>query len=162
MGQLQAAIQLLVDFHSHDLGTSKLAALTAVQREVFLRSCAEALYAGKEMEFLHLCQSSVFRPILAHETGTLQPSLSEIHAKLQDAIVTYNESGFGYKFDPDFGAGGMQMAGGATPDFVCVQWVLVNGEWVKKFNYDLVVIDGMAPSAGDLVGAYRAQLSYTT
>ncbi len=161
MGNLQAQIQILVDFHSHDGGTAKLAALTPIARQAFLRASSDALHGGRLGDFLLLGQGSAFRPVLTHEAGTLQPSLLHINNALVEAVVAYNEMNFGLRFDTDFAANeGAQDT--AIPPLVCVQWVWVNGEWVKKFNYDLHVIDGTPPSSGNLQAAYRVALSYTT
>lgn len=185
MGEVQAQIHILVDYHSlHDGGTEKLAALTPALREDFLRRCTGEVYGSKLAQFLLLTQSSAFRPKLTYEAGTKQPSLLDINKALVAAVVSYNELGFPLKFGTDFeagattttattttahaGHGGKKASGGASlmsgqagvPPYACVQWVWIDGEWVRKYNYDALVVSGTVHTEGDLQAAYRVALSY--
>jgi hypothetical protein len=156
MAQVQASIQILLDFHMD--GTAKLAAMTPLARQAFLDKCASDLHKGDIARFLALCQGPTFRPILTLEAGTSHPSLFDINKALVDAVCLYNEQGFGFKFDIDFEA--TAQTGVNVPPYTCVQWVWVDGQWVRKYNYDLAIAAGTPHKGGGLTAAYRVALSY--
>jgi hypothetical protein len=161
MGQVQATIQILVDFHDHHGDTAKLLALSDVDRATFLSACADEVHAGRLADFLLLTQEPVFRPVLTHAAGTRHPSPAALAGAIEDAIEVYNERNFGYRFG--FDAAGSQSI--AVPP-ACVQWVWINGEWVKKVNFDLHVVSGNPPTAstrlGVLKASYRVSIMYAS
>jgi hypothetical protein len=159
MSQVQASIHLLSDFHDHDGGTARLAALPPAQRQQFLQACADELHGGRIADFLALQQSSAFRPILTHQTGT-HPSMLAMNEALVAAVVAYNEEAFPLRFDTNFAAA-PKSADVAIPPYTCVQWVWVNGQLVVKYNYNLLVVHGSPPTASGLRGAYRVMLAYS-
>jgi hypothetical protein len=154
---VQASVQLLVDFHNHDGDTKELAALTDADRKAFLEKCTADLQGGDVAKFLSLCNSGVFKPALAL-SATGEPTLAAIHAALVAAVAAYNAGGFGMLFD-------IVGATEALPDYACVQWVWINGEWVRRYNYDLTpsALNTKAPhTLGGLTASYRVTLGYTT
>lgn len=163
MGQVQAEIRFLVDFHHHNGGTAKLAALSNAERQTFVDDCAEQLHGKKLVEYIELGQSDTFRPFLTFEFGTHHPSEAMIHAALVTAVEEYNLRAFPLKFSPELMPEGHEHdATVATPPYSCVQYIWVNGVLVARYNYDLKVIGGTAPKAPNgLVGSYRIALSYS-
>jgi hypothetical protein len=162
MNQVQASIQLLVDYHVHDGGTAMLAAMTDAERKAFLEKCTADLQGGDVAKFLSLCSSGAFKPLIDLDPVTGEPTLAVIHAALAAAVAAYNVSGFGLQFaisDP-------HASGSATavPNYACVQWVWINGEWVKRYNYDLTVTTAGATlhTSGGLTASYRVTLGYST
>lgn len=162
MNQVQASIQLLVDYHAHDGETQKLAAMTDAARKAFLETCTTALYGSRIADFLLLCSSAAFKPLIDLDPVTGEPTLAVIHAALATAVDAYNAGGFGLQFaitDPH-GSG----SASAIPNYACVQWVWINGEWVKRYNYDLTVTTAGATlhTSGGLTASYRVTLGYST
>ena len=156
MSQLQASIQFLVDYHGSDTGT--LEDLDPLRREDFLTRASTALYTTKLGEFVMLMQSADFRPKLSYEGATKLPSYLEVNQKIVEAIKAYNNGNFplGFNFEA------LEEKNGALPDYDCIQWVWINGEWVKRYNYDLVVSRGNLETEGNLEAKYRITLSHST
>ena len=164
MTYVQTSIHLLVDFHVHDEGTIKLADLDPVTRSTFLARCGEALHGSRPADFADLHASKAFRPFLGLEAGTNRPSLSDVQSALSNALVEYNEAGFGLKFDPNLGGGASQLAVVVPP--TCVQLIWVVDHWETRINHNLSLLAGAAPAqtlpdGRVLTGAYRVALFHS-
>lgn len=174
MNSVQASIELIVDFHVHD--TSKLAALTASQRQSFIAASAGALHGGQLLPFIELLQSDACNPWLTCEGDTRHPGFDVIRDAIVYAVDEYNKRKFGLAFDsgklkkkieeillalaPE-DARTLAAARVADPKpYSCIRWVWRKGEWVAIYNFDLVLTGGRAPTYAGLTAQYHVALSY--
>jgi len=154
MTQVQANVQLMVDFHGMRNETGPLQNLTSATRKGFLRACALALHGQRFAEFTGMTQSSEFNPILTLD-ATGHPSFEEVRDNIVAAVGYYNSLEFPLTFRTDT----LEMP--AAPPYSCVRWVWLNGQWVAIYNYDLMATDpALVPRSGQLTARFHVALTY--